>query len=111
MSVGGKIHDEIEGQHATLTVYDDRVTIERGGFVAFFSMLEKTGEKEIPIREITAIEVSGGMVRINQRDYVPPRNPHMRDLNTISSGFTQDPDDFAERVKRAIRDRQRALNE
>lgn len=95
---------EIEGRNDTLTVYNDRIRIERSGFVALFSMFEQTGSKEIPIEEITGITTVKRSVRIEQRGHSPPRNTSKADLNTLQAGLTQNVDELAEQVRAAVWD-------
>ena len=65
----GRSHLEIDAGSETLTVYDEFVEVERGGFLATLSLVDLTGEKEIPIEQIEAIKQSDRKIFLDQKDH------------------------------------------
>ena len=63
------IHLEIDAGNETLTIYDEFVEVERGGFLATLSLVDLTGEKEIPIEQIEAIKQSDRKIFLDQKDH------------------------------------------
>lgn len=110
MSDLGDVHEKVEGHHATLTVYDEHVIIERDGIIATLSIFEEVGEKEIPISEITGVELYYHSIRINQQGHILPNSSNKRDLNTVVLSASQDADRLADKVKTTIRERKQTLS-
>ena len=102
------IHLEIDAGNETLTIYEESVKVERGGFVATFSLADMKGEKEIPIEQIEAIKQSDRKIFLDQKNH--SQKPVVKDLNTVYMETRNDAEETAEQIRETIQERQNELS-
>jgi hypothetical protein len=104
-------HYQLESGNDSLTITNKNVIIERSGLSSSLSLLDKTGEKRIPIEEITGIEKDGNKIHFNQKGYNSVESTQTNDLNTITIGFERDVSKCASQVKKVIEERKGTLSD